>query len=500
MEKIKVLLPTIYDSRNWEQPYSAATMLLGANAYADPVLREAFDIRVKSYKDYMPAHAIVEDLLRADPAIVGFGAYVWNEDLIAEILPLLRSQRKDLQIWLGGQTVLYSDANGNRKFRDANLFFRGQADQAFSEVLHTYLRGDYRGLANGLCQLHGISNNLTFSLKVQERLQANLNTSRSYYLPDDSGMSFFERAENMYWDKVWWRWSEGCVYQCAFCGFDMPDLGFRHIPVDLVEREFEVLRSRPVREVYITDAILGGKRDNAKAVLRRIAGKDHNLWMYGFLRPEMLDEEFAQLLHEVNFGFGQVGLQTVNPNVDRKMRDNQIDLVRERLPLLAEYHIPYQVDLIAGFPGDNYEGFNNSFKFVLEEAQPTKIRAYRLAVLPGTPLATMVRTKPAGWLTAGKDMLVTETETCGPAELQTTMDFANFAIALYNLMDRSQWFHDEARYRKIGFFNNAFERIKSNTGLIERLRTWDQKDTDMDAEIGQAVLTPPASHAYQLSA
>ncbi len=252
------------------------------------------------------------------------------------------------------------------------------------------------------------------------------------------------------------------------------------MPVDTVIQEFEVLRRRPVREVYITDAILGGKRNHAKEVLRGIAGKEHDIWMYGFLRPEMLDDEFARLLREANFGFGQVGLQTVNPKVDKRMRDNQIHLVRERLPLLAQYGIPYQVDLIAGFPGDDYEGFNDSFKFVLEEARPTKLRAYQLAVLPGTPLDAMVRAKPPGWLRIGKDLLVEETETSSADEIRRTMDFANFGIALYNYMQRESWLKDEARHRRIGFFNDAFARLSARTGEVERLRSWDQKDTSPD--------------------
>ncbi len=485
----RILLPTVYDPREWRQPYSAASMFLGASVEADPALRGQVEIDLISLHSESTPEALAEAVAFRQPDIVGFGIYTWNESVITRALPLLRQRLPRVRIFLGGLSVLYGDAAFHLDYPDVDLFFRGDAERVFPEALKYLLTGHYEQLLSGEIELSGVSSHETFEKRVQDRAVVPMQQITSYYLPDSSGSSFFERKANDQWKCVWWEMSRGCVYTCAFCGFDAQELGFRHHAVDRLLSEFDIFLDRGVEELFITDAILGGKRNNAKKVLRGLADpsrRDHGMYIYGFVRPEMIDEEFAQLLKLANFGYVNVGLQTVNPVIPVEMRANDVTLIRKNLPWLSRYGVRYQTDLIAGFPGETYDGFVDSVKFLIEEARPTRFRVYHLTVLPGTSLEALVQRHGSEWLDYAADGQVTSSYSWQKPDLDQMLRFANLSVALYDYMQRRRWLGREDEYRSCEFFESVFEQSERERDAFDPL-AWDQKAASLGRDDTSAV-------------
>ena len=69
----------------------------GADLRARTLLREYTIARVPQ--------DIVDELLALDPAIVGFGVYIWNVSQTTEVLRLLKAARPGLKVVLGGPEV-----------------------------------------------------------------------------------------------------------------------------------------------------------------------------------------------------------------------------------------------------------------------------------------------------------------------------------------------------------------------------------------------------------
>jgi radical SAM superfamily enzyme YgiQ (UPF0313 family) len=484
MKPLKLLLPTVYDPREWGQPYSAASMFLGASTYADRRLREHYDIQLRSFRSSIDPQELAEKLTEGEPDVIGLGIYTWNEPALTQAIPLIKKRLPKVRLLLGGLSVLYADDKYNEAFPEVDLFFRGDAEQVFPEVLRHILDGTYEQVVSGKVELPGVSCHANFKQRVNNRSVVKMSDVVSYYLPDDSGMSFFDRVASEHWDCVWWEMTRGCVYTCAFCGFDAQELGFRHHSVERVLKEFDVFLQKGVRRVFITDAILGGKRANAKEILRGLSlpERKHSMYMYGFIRPEMIDEEFARLLKSAGMSFVNVGLQTVNPQVPKEMRSNQLDEVRRGLPWLSRCGVSYQTDLIAGFPGETFEGFVDSVRFMIEEARPTRFRVYHLSVLPGTRLERIVQANKPGWLTYDKDGLVTSSYSWTQEDLNKMLRFANVSVALYNYLTQRQWLGMEETLRDIQFFRGVFEQAESDPSLAKDLIAWDQKAASLNAD------------------
>lgn len=485
MKTLKLLLPTVYDPREWAQPYSAASMFLGASAYADPMLRERVSIELRSFNSEIDPEALAEGLCAGAPDVIGIGIYTWNEKALEQAIASVKRRLPDVKLLMGGLSVLYADDKYHEAFPQVDLFFRGDAEQVFPTVLRHMLEGTYEKLLSGEVLLAGVSSHANFKRRVNDRAVIKMNDVVSYYLPDSSGTSFFDRVASKHWESVWWEMSRGCVYTCAFCGFDAQELGFRHHSVDRILKEFDVFREKGVRRIFITDAILGGKRNNAKEILRGLSlpERKHSMYMYGFIRPEMIDEEFARLLKSAGIGFVNVGLQTVNPQVPKEMRSNQLDEVRRGLPWLSRCGVPYQTDLIAGFPGETFEGFVESIRFMIEEARPTRFRVYHLSVLPGTRLEKLVKTHEPGWLTFDeKDGLVTSSYSWQLPELHQMLRFANMSVAVYNYLSQRSWLGMEDELRSIRFFRKVFEVAERDPASAGELLNWNQRAASLNAD------------------
>jgi radical SAM superfamily enzyme YgiQ (UPF0313 family) len=483
MTKVKISLPTVYDPREWPQPYSAASMFLAAAADARPRLRDRLEFEFQSFNSASDPVVFAEAMIAAAPDILGLGIYTWNEGLIEAAIPIIHAGLPQTHILLGGLSVLYSDADYAEKFPEIDLFFRGDGENAFADVLEHYLDGTYDEVVNGNILLAGVSSRANFKLRSQNRSAIKMSEVVSYYLRDETGKGFFERHADKHWDTVWWELSRGCVYTCAFCGFDAQELGFRHHAIDRILNEFDIFIEKKVKKVFITDAILGGKRANAKEFLRGLSEphrRDHGMYIYGFIRPELVDEEFARLLHTSNFSFVNVGLQTVNPDVPKEMRANNLPQIRKNLPWLSRYGVRYQTDLIAGFPGDTYDGFIESVRFIIEEARPTRFRVYQLSVLPGTPLYRMAQEKGTEWVTFDpKDGSVTGSYSWDMPELQRMLSFANFAVALYTYFVHRDWLGNEDRFRSLDLFHHLYLRARQDE---DEFGKWDQKAASLNQD------------------
>src|SRR5437870_5352404 len=91
MAKVKISLPTVYDPREWPQPYSAASMFLAAAADARPRLRDKVAFDFQSFNSASDPADFAEAMIAAAPDILGLGIYTWNETLIEAAIPMIRA-------------------------------------------------------------------------------------------------------------------------------------------------------------------------------------------------------------------------------------------------------------------------------------------------------------------------------------------------------------------------------------------------------------------------
>ena len=278
--------------------------VLAAAADARPRLRDRIEFRFQSFNSASDPAVFAEAMIASAPDVLGLGIYTWNEPLIEAAIPIIHARLPQTRILLGGLSVLYSDANYAAKFPEVDLFFRGDGETAFADVIEHYVDGTYGEIVNGNILLPGVSSHANFMLRADNRAAIKMSEVASLLSArrERQGLLRTPRGRPLGLRLV------GAVARLRLhlrvLRLRCPGLGFRHHAIDRVLQEFDVFIEKKVKKVFITDAILGGKRANAKEFLRGLSEphrRDHGMYIYGFIRPELVDEEFARLLHTANF-------------------------------------------------------------------------------------------------------------------------------------------------------------------------------------------------------
>jgi radical SAM superfamily enzyme YgiQ (UPF0313 family) len=83
---------------------------------------------------------IVEKLLALEPAIIGFGVYIWNVDETAKIIALLKRVAPHISIVIGGPEVSY-EPEQQSIVAMADYLITGWGETTFPKICHSILHG-----------------------------------------------------------------------------------------------------------------------------------------------------------------------------------------------------------------------------------------------------------------------------------------------------------------------------------------------------------------------
>jgi ribosomal protein S12 methylthiotransferase len=211
--------------------------------------------------------------------------------------------------------------------------------------------------------------------------------------------------------------SEGCNRSCTFCS--IPQMRGKHAskPIEDVVTEAEELAADGVKELVIVAQdttfygmdIYGKPRlDDLLQQLERIEGVEWIRLMYFY--PMYITDE----LLDVIAGSGKIlpyidiPLQHIDDELLRRMRrattrektERLLDRLRERIPDLV-----LRTTLIAGFPGETEEQFEQLLEFV-ERRKFERLGAFAYSQEPTTPSGTMEGQLPDEVKHARRDRLL----------------------------------------------------------------------------------------------
>mgnify|MGYP001559023770 CR=1 FL=1 len=371
----------------------------------------------------------VERILSLKPEVVGLSSNYVTEPHVIDMVRMIKQRRKEVFIVVGGPSVTYSLKESPIRQSDADLFVRGDGERAFCEILEK----SPDSFVNGRNKFHGVSNKQDFSEEVAS-------------VELDSVPSVF--PINFQTDHVYWETVRGCAFSCIYCAHPGQKNQFREFPLEKITQEVEYLESKGFRAIYITDPILGGKKERSKKVislLKRLKGS----FITAEYRPEYLDEEVMDLLEEAQIGWLEFGLQTTNPDLGYFRRNSPAAM--EKLERLSKRAVKFSLDLIVGIPGDTKESFEASLKFAIEKARPTSLKVFPLRFYEGTVLHQMAQ-KEKAWDYNEKTRVVNKSHTFDKTEFINWLRLGRSSAHLYRFLESNGWFGDEHTLRDMAFF------------------------------------------------
>lgn len=305
---------------------------------------------------------IAEQVLQHNPAIVGFGLYIWNIEQSTRVLAILKALKPGLKIILGGPEISY-ETEQSMAYEFADAIIRGQADQEFARLCKTMLQ------------------QLPPAQKVIDAVPLHpdtLNLPYRFYTDEDI------RQRVLYVEA-----SRGCPFKCEFC-LSALDKTAQAFNTDHFLKAIETLYQRGARHFKFVDRTFNLNVKTSQRILHFFLAKPlDDLFLHFELIPDRLPTSLRQTIQQFPQGALQfeIGIQSFNPEVQNLIsRKQDHEKTLANLTFLRQHTQAHlHTDLIAGLPGEDLDSFARGFD-LLVSLQPHEIQLGILKRLRGTPI------------------------------------------------------------------------------------------------------------------
>ncbi len=334
----------------------------GADLRQRTVLRE-FTIARKPQE-------VVDELLAAlgtdtgtGPQVIGFGVYIWNVVQTCEVIRLLKAQRSDIKVVLGGPEVSH-ETEGQAIVQLADHVITGWGDVSFPKLCRALLRGPQP------------------LMKIIPGEQPSLDEITLPY----AEYSDADLAHRLLYVEA----SRGCPFKCEFCLSSLDKTAWA-FDLDAFLAELESLHQRGARNFKFVDRTFNLKIDASVRILQFFLDRlSDDLFLHFEVIPDHLPDRLKAMIAQFPPGVLQfeVGIQSFNVEVQQHIsRRQDNDKTEANLHwLLGESHAHLHTDLIFGLPGESLVSFAQGFDR-LHAIGPHEIQLGILKRLRGTPIA-----------------------------------------------------------------------------------------------------------------
>jgi radical SAM superfamily enzyme YgiQ (UPF0313 family) len=325
------------------------------------------DLRARTVlREYTIARApqdIVAELLALQPAIVGFGVYIWNVAQTTEVLRLLKDARPQIKVVLGGPEVSH-EVEQQEIVRLADHVITGWGDLSFPKLC--------RALLHGPAPL----------MKVMAGEQPPLEQIALPY----AEYSDDDLAHRLLYVEA----SRGCPFKCEFCLSSLDKTAWA-FDLDAFLAELDALYQRGARHFKFVDRTFNLKVESSVRILQFFLDRlSDDLFVHFEVIPDHLPDRLKEMIARFPPGVLQfeVGIQSFNVEVQQRIaRRQDNDKTEANLRwLVAESPAHLHADLIFGLPGETLQSFAAGFDR-LYALGPHEIQLGLLKRLRGTPIA-----------------------------------------------------------------------------------------------------------------
>ncbi len=355
----------------------------GAELRARTVLRE--------YTIARAPQAIVDELLALNPAIVGFGVYIWNVVQTTEVLRLLKAARPGVKVVLGGPEVSH-EVEDQAIVALADHVITGWGDVSFPKLCQALLSPPRSPIACGSLPPEGAHFALgrpggkTLGppplMKIIAGEQPPL---------DEIALPYAEYSdEDLAHRLLYVEASRGCPFKCEFCLSSLDKTAWA-FDLEAFLAEMDTLHRRGARHFKFVDRTFNLKVEASVRILQFFLDRmSSDLFVHFEVIPDHLPERLKAMIARFPPGVLQfeVGIQSFNVDVQQRISRRQDNAQTEaNLRWLVQQSPAHlHADLIFGLPGETLESFAAGFDR-LHALGPHEIQLGLLKRLRGTPIA-----------------------------------------------------------------------------------------------------------------
>ena len=330
------------------------------------------DVVLKEYVIKDDPDRIVEDIVNQDFEVVCFSCYIWNIELIKELVLKIKDRKPSVHIVLGGPEVSYESYDYIHQGVDAICI--GEGEKCI---------WDYIAMldADQPYEIPGMYTKL-FPNKEYQRVSIDwLETFENPYFLEMDQASMKHRY-------LYLETSRGCPYSCAYC-LSSADRCVRMFSEPYVLKLLEKISKSEVTQVKFLDRTFNSDPKRALRLARYINEHCvHQIFQFEIV-AETLSEDLLNFftkeadVHRFRF---EVGVQSFNSTTLRSVGRIQNNArLQEVIQRLRDANCILHVDLIAGLPYEGMDSFHESFNSLFA-LKASELQLGILKLLKGTRL------------------------------------------------------------------------------------------------------------------
>lgn len=314
---------------------------------------------IREFTINMPVLEIAQGILTENPDIAAFSVYIWNAELAAKLIALLKLLRPSMTVVAGGPEAGFRADDWLAHSPGTDIVITGAGEAAFRELAQKGFPRSERVVKR---------DNPPFA---------------DIPFPYKSG---FDGLENRY---LYYESSRGCPFSCSYCLSSRGDQRLEFRPVETVLAELDILIEQKPQLVKFVDRSFNADRPRAMEIWRYLIQKAPDTKFHCEIHPLLIGDEELELLAAAPEGLFQfeAGVQSTNYRTLGEIgRPVPWDKIRGRLEkLIALKNIHTHLDLVIGLPYDDLVTIKEAFDNVLS-LSPDHFQMGFLKALHGTSL------------------------------------------------------------------------------------------------------------------
>jgi len=335
-------------------------------------IKPSSDVSIQVFKENQNIPAIIKNILKLKPHLVGFSCYLWNIKKTLNICRRLKEINPGLTIILGGPEVSPRAEEILSQEKAIDVVVRGEGEESFAQL------ADQKWLD----RINGISfrKNKKIIRNPDRPLLRNVGDIPSPYL---SGLVNLKDKNII---DVPLETMRGCSSRCHYCYYHKNFPVARYFPLSRVEQELKLILSHKPHEVYLMDPTFNSNSQRAKKIIRIFIRYNQGANLHVELKAELVDEEMARLLSQANAYNIEIGIQSTNSKT-LKAINRRFDKEKfiKGIRYLNKFKLYYEIQLIDALPYQSYDSLTKSLDW-LYSMHPAKVVIFRLSLLLGTTL------------------------------------------------------------------------------------------------------------------
>lgn len=334
---------------------------------------------------------LLRALMAEDAAVIAFSCYIWNVESIVRLAVDLKRLNPALTLLAGGPEVSHTAQDFLNEHGVFDGVLRGEGEQTWRELVELLQR----------CHPHGphvsdLPDGLTWRTPdgiVETAPRPPLTDLDLLSSPFARGLADLNKP------LVYFETSRGCPFTCAFC-MSALEQGVRTFSLERIHRDLQLLMAAGVQTVKLVDRTFNYDARRADAIWEMILSLDSPSRFHFEIAADLLtDDNFRTLARvpEGRFRF-EIGVQaTGRETLARVARQSDtVRLFANVRRLLRETAVTVHLDLVAGLPGEDFQGFLDSLEQLLT-IRPHHIQVEPLKVLKGSPMTAIAHSEGYVW-------------------------------------------------------------------------------------------------------